>query len=82
MNNLEIDYITKRPHPDIRELTLKNGIGYPSDSELIMLMLGSGTQKIPIQELSKKVITAMNNSNQENLIQNLKSNLEEEETLI
>lgn len=73
MNNLEIDYITKRPHPDIRELTLKNGIGYPSDSELIMLMLGSGTQKIPIQELSKKVITAMNNSNQENLIQNLKS---------
>ncbi|MCR5762019.1 MAG: DNA repair protein RadC [Treponema sp.] len=72
MNDLEFNYETKRSHPDIRELTLKNGIGYPSDSELLMLMLGSGTKSMPINELAKKIITVMNSSNQDNLIQNLK----------
>ncbi|MBR1911947.1 MAG: DNA repair protein RadC [Treponema sp.] len=72
MECLESDYTTKRSHPDIRELTLKNGISYPSDSELLMLMLGSGIQNMPIQELSKKVMSVMNLSNQDNLIKNLK----------
>lgn len=72
MDKLESDYMSKRSHPDIRELTIKNGISYPSDSELLMLMLGSGTQDTPVRELAKKVINVMNASNQDNLIQNLK----------
>lgn len=41
---------------EIRELTLRNGLAYPSNTELIMLILGSGTKERPIKELAKDVI--------------------------
>lgn len=72
MKESENNYMSGREHPDIRELTLRNGIGYPSDSELIMLMLGSGTRESPVNELARKVISVMNSSNMDNLITNLK----------
>lgn len=72
MDLTETIFETKRSHPDIRELTLKNGIGYPSDSELLMLMIGSGTKEMPVNILARKVMETLNASNQENLIENLK----------
>ncbi|WP_407426017.1 RadC family protein [Treponema sp.] len=56
---------------EIRELTLKHGLFYPSEVELIMLILGSGTRKLPVRELSHKVLETIMSSNKENLIQNL-----------
>lgn len=73
MDLTEKNFETKRSHPDIRELTLKNGIGYPSDSELLMLMIGSGTKEMPVNILARKVMETLNASNQENLIENLKN---------
>ena len=73
MDLTEKNFETKRSHPDIRELTLKNGIGYPSDSELLMLMIGSGTKEMPVNILARKVMETLNTSNQENLIENLKN---------
>ncbi|WP_147613110.1 JAB domain-containing protein [Treponema pectinovorum] len=48
---------------DIRRLTKKNGLSYPNDKELIMLILGSGTKKMPVEYMSEemlKVICAYN----------------------
>ena len=41
--------------PDIRELTLKNGLGYPNDEELLMLILGSGTRDCSVRNLAHNV---------------------------
>lgn len=57
--------------PDIRELTLANGISYPNDEELVMLILGRGTKSNPIESLAEEVTKAINSSNEENLIRNL-----------
>lgn len=65
------DYTQKCNHPEIRELTLANGIAYPSDEELVMLILGKGTKDNPIEQLSEKVIQAINASNEDNLVENL-----------
>ena len=71
MKNKICDYSNLYRHPDIRELTLANGISYPSDEELIMLILGRGIKGNPIAQLSDKVISAINASNDDNLMENL-----------
>ena len=71
MKNKICDYTNTTRHPDIRELTLANGISYPSDEELIMLILGRGTKGNPIGFLSDKVISVINSSNENDLIKKL-----------
>nr|WP_318715130.1 DNA repair protein RadC [uncultured Treponema sp.] len=71
MKNKICDYTNTNRHPDIRELTLANGISYPSDEELIMLILGRGTKGNPIGFLSDKVICVINSSNENDLIKKL-----------
>ena len=48
---------------EIRELTMQHGLAYPSDEELIMLILGSGTKDLPIRELAKQVFGIVLSSN-------------------
>lgn len=57
--------------PDIRELTLKHGIEYPSDVELVMMILGSGIKGIPVEKLSEQVAKILLRTNRESLITNL-----------
>ena len=45
--------------PDIREKSLKFGMSYPFDEELVMLILGSGTKQVPIETMSEKIIDVM-----------------------
>ncbi len=71
MKNKICDYTNTNRHPDIRELTLANGISYPSAEELIMLILGRGTKGNPIGFLSDKVISVINSSNENDLIKKL-----------
>ena len=71
MKNKICDYTNTNRHPDIRELTLANGISYPSDEELIMLILGRGTKGNPIGFLSDRVISVINSSNENDLIKKL-----------
>lgn len=59
--------------PDIRELTLKRGIGYASDVELLMLMLGSGTKNVPVDRLASVVMNKIGEANRENLVDKLLS---------
>lgn len=71
MKNRICDYANINRHPDIRELTLANGISYPSDEELIMLILGRGTKENPIGKLSDQVVSVINSSSDMNLVENL-----------
>jgi DNA repair protein RadC len=57
--------------PDIREQVLKHGLSYPSDEELVMLILGSGTKTTPVRKLSHDVMQALYNSNAEGIMQSL-----------
>ena len=59
--------------PDIRELTLANGISFPSDHELLMLLLGSGTKDVPVAQLAQRVLSALEASNEDTLLQNLQT---------
>lgn len=72
MQNYILDCSKSGKQPNIRELTLLNGISYPDDEELIMLILGKGTKNNPIESLAEKVTKTINSSNEEELIPNLK----------
>ena len=72
MQNYILDYSKSGKQPNIRELTLLNGISYPDDEELIMLILGKGTKNNPIESLAEKDTKTINSSNEEELIPNLK----------
>ena len=57
--------------PDIRELTLKHGLRYASDEELVMLILGSGIKSCPVDKLSSMVMQAICVSDEKRLVDNL-----------
>lgn len=59
--------------PNIRELTLKRGIEYASDVELLMLILGSGTKDVPIDKLADDVMKKLGESNREDIVAKLMS---------
>ncbi len=71
MCNKEKNYQQAKKNPCIRELTLKNGLSFPSDSELLMLILGSGTKDTPIEILAQEVLDIIKESNRNNLLENL-----------
>ena len=48
--------------PDIRERVLERGFRYPSNMELIMLLLGTGTKKYPVEELASKVLDILDST--------------------
>ena len=57
--------------PDIRELVLANGLSYPSDEELLMLILGSGTKSVPVETLSARVLKVINSTNPPDFVSEL-----------
>lgn len=57
--------------PDIRELTLKYGLDYPNDEELLMLILGSGIKDCSVKNLARYVNDVIDVSTSEELLENL-----------
>ncbi|MCQ2586205.1 MAG: DNA repair protein RadC [Treponema sp.] len=57
--------------PDIRELTLKNGLDYLNDEELLMLILGSGTRECSVRNLARNVNDVIDVSANDELLGNL-----------
>ncbi len=55
----------------IREMTLENGLSYPSDEELVMLILGSGTKSKPVQSLAREIFAAIMSTKREKLVDEL-----------
>lgn len=57
--------------PNVREMALKHGLTFPTDEELIMMILGTGTKEYPVEQLSRIIMNMMNSSNEEDLVKNL-----------
>ena len=57
--------------PDIREKILRNGITYPTNMELIMVLLGTGTQGMPVDKLARRVMDTITAAPREKLLEQL-----------
>ena len=54
MERNDKDYLATKRNPCIRELAMQKGLSFPSDSELLMLILGSGTRDVPVEEMARR----------------------------
>ncbi len=57
--------------PDIREKTLKYGLGYPLDEELVMLILGSGNRQLSVQAMARKIVETLDSGNSGDMVERL-----------
>ncbi len=48
--------LKEKDKPDCRERLIKNGADFLSTQELLMILLGCGTKKLPIRKLAAKVL--------------------------
>lgn len=55
---------------DLRERVFARGMTYPSDAELLMLVLGSGTKDLPVEEIAYKMLDAIDVSSGKSLVDN------------
>ena len=55
---------------DLRERVFARGLSYPSDAELLMLILGSGTKDLPVEEIAYKMLNAVDVSGRQSLVDN------------
>ena len=59
--------------PDIRERTIENGLLYPTNVELIMLILGSGNKQMSVDVMAQKINDVLTDSNIDDVVKNLLS---------
>lgn len=57
--------------PDIRERTIENGLLYPTNVELLMLILGSGNKDMSVEVMAQKINDVLTDSNLEDVVGNL-----------
>ena len=65
----DIEFYKSRPA--VRELAMEHGITFPFDEELVMLILGSGTKEMPVDIMAKKIIQVLDDSNDDEVVENL-----------
>ena len=53
---------------DLRERVFARGMNYPSDAELLMLVLGSGTKDKPVEEIAYRMLDAIDVNNGQSLV--------------
>ncbi len=70
-NKNKITPLIQNQKPQTRELTLRYGIGFPSDVELIQLILGTGNRQTPVEKLAEQVLNVLDTSPEDRRIENL-----------
>ena len=60
----------KKTKLDLRERVFARGLSYPSDPELLMLILGSGTKDLPVEEIAYKMSDAIDISGSDDIVDN------------
>ena len=65
------DYLSTRQGPCIREMAMQKGLSFPSDSELLMLILGSGTKSVPVESLARRTLEIVKESPRDELVEKL-----------
>ena len=68
---METKIVNKKP--ELRELALEHGMSFPFDEDLVALILGSGSKEYPVQNMARKIIETLDNSNEKDIIRNLLS---------
>ena len=64
-------YTKKIDKLDVREKTLEYGLSFPVDEELVMLLLGSGTRDMPVNQMAHKIVEVLDDCGGENIVPNL-----------
>lgn len=67
----EIEIFSKKGKPNVREMTVRNGIEFPSDEELLMLILNGGTKNMPLEKLAEKALSVINECPSNRLVESL-----------
>lgn len=57
--------------PDLRERVLTRGMSYPTDEELVMLIIGSGSKDDRVEQLAEKITKVVDCTAAENLVSEL-----------
>ncbi|MBP5402166.1 MAG: DNA repair protein RadC [Treponema sp.] len=57
--------------PDLRERVMSKGFLYPTDEELIMLIVGTGSKQYGIETLSERILKVVDTSEKEKLVSDL-----------
>lgn len=57
--------------PTVREDALEHGMSFPFDEDLIMMIIGSGTKKMPVHRMARKILSVLNDSNDDEIVKNL-----------
>ena len=55
----------------MREKTLKYGLGYPLDEELVMLILGSGNSQMSVQTMARRIVEVLDSTNSCDMVERL-----------
>ena len=66
---MKYNYLNKKL--DAREKALERGIGALFDSELVCLILGTGTKDFPLRLMSEKIVDVMDESESCELVKDL-----------
>ena len=67
----EIEIFSKKGKPNVREMAVRNGIEFPSDEELLMLILNGGTKSMPLEKLAEKSLSVINEGPSNDLVERL-----------
>ena len=57
--------------PDVREKVMEHGFSFLFDEELVMLILGSGTQQLPVDRMAEKIVGVLDDCDFEDAVENL-----------
>ena len=61
----------EKKKPDVREKALEHGFSFLFDEELIMLILGSGTKQLPVEEMAGRIEAVLDDCDFEETVENL-----------
>ncbi len=61
----------KKAKLDLRERVFSRGMNYPSNPELLMLILGAGSRKMPVEDIAYKMCDVIDRSAPARLVDNL-----------
>ena len=60
-----------RNKPDVREKVMEHGFSFLFDEELVMLILGSGNQQMPVDVMAEKIVEVLDDSDSSEVVENL-----------
>ncbi len=66
-----MNYLTNKTKPNVRERIMEHGMSFAFNEELVMLILGSGSKELPVEDMAMKIVEKIQDCNSEALIESL-----------